>query len=86
VIGYASPHFGVASLPVLVEDNGCGMSPEIQERIFDPFFTTKPVGEGTGLGLSISFRIVQFPGGEMTVSSSDGKGAAFRILAPILDA
>jgi two-component system, NtrC family, sensor kinase len=29
---------------ILIEDNGSGIPPEIQNRIFDPFFTTKPVG------------------------------------------
>ena len=32
-----------------VEDTGCGMSPEIQNRLLDPFFTTKFFGRGLGL-------------------------------------
>jgi two-component system, NtrC family, sensor kinase len=39
------------SIHTIVEDDGCGMPPDVRERIFDPFFTTKPVGRGTGLGL-----------------------------------
>ena len=32
-----------------VEDQGEGMSAELQTRVFDPFFTTKPSGRGLGL-------------------------------------
>jgi signal transduction histidine kinase/DNA-binding response OmpR family regulator len=43
---------------IRIRDNGCGLSPDIQEKVFNPFFTTKPVGSATGLGLSISHQIV----------------------------
>jgi PAS domain S-box-containing protein len=67
---------------VYVDDEGCGMTPEVLERIFDPFFTTKPVGEGTGLGLSISYQIVRSHGGEISVESAPGRGARFRVELP----
>jgi two-component system, NtrC family, sensor kinase len=62
-----------------IEDNGCGMSPEILSKIFDPFFTTKPVGTGTGLGLSITYGIVQRHGGSLSVKSEPGKGTCFTL-------
>ena len=31
---------------LLVEDNGCGMSPEVRARAFDPFYSTRPGGSG----------------------------------------
>ena len=59
---------------VEIEDNGPGISEDIQSKIFDPFFTTKPPGAGTGLGLNISHNIiVQKHQGQITVSSRPGK-------------
>jgi C4-dicarboxylate-specific signal transduction histidine kinase len=68
-----------------VQDNGCGISPEILPRIFDPFFTTKPVGVGTGLGLSICHGIVTSLGGTITAFSSPGEGTTFRVTLPVAE-
>ncbi|MEP6690997.1 MAG: GAF domain-containing protein [Gemmatimonadaceae bacterium] len=67
---------------VEVSDTGSGMSQDVQQRIFEPFFTTKPEGKGTGLGLSVSYGIVQTHGGTLTVRSSAGAGATFRVSLP----
>jgi len=67
---------------VEVEDQGCGMSPEVQCRIFDPFFTTKQAGEGTGLGLAICRGIVTSLQGELRVHSCEGVGSRFTIRLP----
>ncbi|MFB2834808.1 PAS domain S-box protein [Floridanema evergladense] len=71
---------------ISIHDNGCGMSPEIQEKIFNPFFTTKPVGKGTGMGLAISYQIVtkNHPG-SLRCFSTPRKGTEFRIELPICD-
>jgi len=66
-----------------IEDNGCGMPPEVQEKIFDPFFTTKRVGQGTGLGLSIAYGLVQKHHGSIGVESRVGEGTRFNIRLPI---
>ena len=66
-----------------VQDTGCGIAADKQERIFEPFYTTKPVGEGTGLGLSISFGIVKRHGGSITVQSTPGAGSTFRVSLPL---
>jgi PAS domain S-box-containing protein len=65
-----------------VEDNGQGMSPEVQQRIFEPFFTTKPVGVGTGLGLSICNNLIRIMGGWIEVQSKPGWGSTFRLVLP----
>ncbi|NIP28363.1 MAG: histidine kinase, partial [Gammaproteobacteria bacterium] len=51
--------------------------PEIIDHIFNPFFTTKT--RGTGLGLAISKRIAKEHGGDLTVSSTEGKGSTFTL-------
>ena len=68
---------------VEVEDTGCGMSPETQDRIFDPFFTTKQAGEGMGLGLAISYEIVRNHGGEIRVISAVDAGTVIEVCLPI---
>jgi two-component system, NtrC family, sensor kinase len=69
---------------IWIIDNGCGISPEIQERIFDPFFTTKEIGEGTGLGLSISHQIVSVQhGGTLKCYSVPGQGTKFLVELPL---
>ena len=65
-----------------VEDDGCGIEPEILDRVFDPFFTTKPVGKGTGLGLAISYHIVKDHGGDIRVSSIGGRGTSATVELP----
>jgi len=66
-----------------IEDDGPGISNEIQASIFDPFFTTKAPGEGTGLGLNISRNIIEIKhGGQISVNSKPGK-TIFTVKLPI---
>jgi signal transduction histidine kinase len=69
-------------LVVEVEDDGCGISPEVKKKIFDPFFTTKPQGAGTGLGLSIARKIVERHAGTIVAKSQAGRGSIFRVNLP----
>ena len=68
---------------LLVEDNGCGMQPEIREKIFDPFFTEKQAQGGTGLGLSVSYSLIKSHEGDITCQSTPEKGSAFEIRLPL---
>jgi CheY-like chemotaxis protein len=62
-----------------VEDNGCGMTPEVLNQALDPFFTTKEVGQGTGLGLPMVFGIVQGHHGFLTIDTTPGQGTSIRL-------
>jgi signal transduction histidine kinase len=67
-----------------VRDTGHGIDPAVIAHVFEPFFTTRDVGEGTGLGLSVVHGIVSSMGGTITVESTVGEGATFRVHLPIL--
>jgi PAS domain S-box-containing protein len=70
-----------------VRDTGMGIPAEEQEHVFERFFRTTRATEqaiqGTGLGLAISKGIVHAHGGSITLASSDGEGATFRVSIPI---
>ncbi|MGD0516048.1 MAG: ATP-binding protein [Thermoguttaceae bacterium] len=67
-----------------IQDTGCGIAPEIQERVFEPFFTTKEVGRGSGQGLAIAYAIVvDKHQGSLTFESEVGRGTTFTIVLPI---
>jgi len=66
---------------IRIEDEGCGMGPEVQRHIFDPFYTTKE--GGTGLGLSITHGFIERLNGTITVQSEEGKGSVFEIFLPL---
>ncbi len=76
-----------ADLLIEITDTGIGIEPDKLAHIFEKFTqadnsTTRVYG-GTGLGLSISKRIVELMGGDMTVSSTLGKGSTFRFNVPL---
>jgi len=68
---------------ITLEDSGVGIPEDHCESIFDAFSqvsgqkTTKY--GGTGLGLSITKRLVEMMGGQISVSSTVGKGSTFTI-------
>jgi len=68
-----------------VEDTGCGMSPEVQERALEPFFTTKGPGRGTGMGLAQVYGIVKQHGGHLAVRSDEGRGSTVTAYLPVAE-
>src|SRR5438270_3565742 len=66
-----------------INDDGPGISDDLQPKIFDPFFTTKEVGKGTGLGLTVAYAIVQEHGGRIRLESRPGAGASFFVELPV---
>ncbi|MFN8609216.1 MAG: ATP-binding protein [Vulcanimicrobiota bacterium] len=69
-----------------VEDDGCGMAPEVSARVYEPFFSTKNVGKGSGLGLSASLALVQQHQGSLTHRSQKGRGSVFSLSLPVQEA
>jgi two-component system NtrC family sensor kinase len=67
---------------LVVEDDGCGISPEALPHIYEPFFSTKEQGEGVGLGLSVVYGIVERHRGRVEVASEPGRGTRFRVHLP----
>jgi two-component system cell cycle sensor histidine kinase/response regulator CckA len=70
---------------VTVEDQGTGMSAEVERRIFEPFFTTKREGAGFGMGLATVAEIVRRHGGRIEVDSNVGQGTKFRVFLPVAE-
>lgn len=65
---------------VTVADNGCGIEPKDLPFIWERFYKadkSRLRTTGTGLGLSIARQVVTLMGGEISVVSEPGKGAAF---------
>lgn len=67
---------------IVVEDNGKGMSEEVQCHIFEPFYTTKEIGKGTGLGLSTVFGIVKQHSGFIHCVSTQETGTRMKVYLP----
>lgn len=57
-----------------VDDNGCGIPPELHSQVFEPFFTTKEPGAGTGLGLALVFSIMEDMNGKVQLTSPLSQG------------
>lgn len=69
---------------ITISDEGIGIDETTLQHIFEPFYSTKGVGKGTGLGLSVVYGIVKQHQGWLDVTSSVGKGTAFRLYFPAL--
>ena len=69
---------------LVVEDNGVGMEPELQEKIFEAFVRSDTARVqrtmGSGLGLTITKHVVEAMEGEILVESAPGQGSKFHVI------
>lgn len=74
-----------AHLRWTVRDQGPGIPETEQARIFERFYRTASARAvpGTGLGLAIVKHLARLMGGEITLKSEVGKGAAFMFRMPL---
>ncbi len=74
------------ALVVRVSDTGPGIAAADQAVVFEEFRQLVNMGagkhEGTGLGLSLARRLAQLHGGDITLESEKGRGAAFIVRLP----
>lgn len=67
---------------ITIDDNGCGIPPEVRERIFEPFVTTKGVGEGSGLGLFVCHKYVTEYRGHIDIETETARGTRVVVKMP----
>lgn len=66
-----------------VEDNGQGISPEIQKRVFDMFYRGNESSQGSGLGLYIVKETISKLAGSIHLNSHPRKGSTFTFTVPV---
>lgn len=78
---------GPTELQAEVIDTGIGISEADQAKLFAPFTqidTSKSRRYGgTGLGLALTHRLIMLHGGEIHVTSQEGKGSNFALRIPL---
>jgi hypothetical protein len=70
-----SEMWGNKEVRVTVEDQGRGLTPEVEARMFEPFFSSKL--DGTGMGLAISRSIIEAHDGRIWAAPSPKGGTMF---------
>jgi two-component system, OmpR family, sensor kinase len=78
---------GLTVVVLDVSDRGPGLSPDAAARVFERFYRADPSRSrdagGTGLGLAIVSGLVRAHGGTVSVESTPGEGATFRVVLPV---
>ena len=75
------------SLGIRISDTGIGIQSDKLKDIYNPFSLVdqylNTVGNTTGLGLTLVKRYVDFLNGDLSVSSTVGKGTTFNLTLPV---
>ena len=67
---------------VSIQDNGIGISGEVQPKIFEMFYRGSELSKGSGIGLYLVSQSVDKMGGKIDVKSTLGKGTEFIVRLP----
>ena len=68
------------SVSISVQDDGAGLSREVEAHVFEPF--NSPDCERAGLGLALARRTASLLGGELAYEPREERGARFRLRIP----
>jgi signal transduction histidine kinase len=79
---------GPGQVVIRIEDDGPGMTADVQKKLFRPFGkthadTTLPQDYGAGVGLAIARRLIEAHGGHIDVDSEEGRGTRVTIALPM---
>jgi CheY-like chemotaxis protein len=76
-----------AGFACTVSDSGVGIAPDRLQQLFHRFSQVDPTATrkygGTGLGLAISREFIELMGGQVSVTSVEGRGSAFSFDLPM---
>ena len=68
---------------LIITDNGCGMTKEVQKKLFNTMITTKGKN-GTGLGMFMSYSTIKGHfNGDITFETEVNKGTTFNVILPL---
>jgi signal transduction histidine kinase/CheY-like chemotaxis protein len=75
---------GVRELTMIVADTGRGITDEVKSKLFKPFVqadsTLTRTHDGAGIGLAVTRGLSRLMGGDVTMSSTAGRGSEFKMV------
>ena len=82
---YKSDAAGREEAVISVEDTGCGIPKDQQDKIFDRYYQVRGShqAQGTGIGLSLVRSLVSLHHGRIELDSEVGRGSCFRVYLPV---
>jgi len=73
---------GNDTVMIRVQDDGCGMAPDVLANATEPFFTTKSGSKHQGLGLAQATSVVHQASGSLVITAAPGQGTQVDICLP----
>lgn len=69
-------------LSLSVQDTGCGIPSDKQEKIFERFYQVNNACMSSGIGLSVVKKLVDMHHGRIELESEEGQGSTFSVYLP----